>query len=395
MSLRPNASAFAGVGQSRLFRFDDVPLGRLAVEAARAAIDDAGLRPSDIDGICCADAQPFSTEGALFDGTDYVSAGFMVEALGVVPTFSSNTKNMIGRSLTEAIGAVESGRCRHALVFRALHSPRGKYGETSASQAEGLAQYTGPYGVFTPATFAQLWHRYRDKYGSGSREQMAALVLQLRENGMKSRFSYWAQNGTEPPDREAYLAARPVSTPLSIYDCDMPVQGAAAFVITSAERARDLRNPPAYIAGHAYPVATVMNRVEDITLEREEHWGRHVADCLWRHSGHTVDDVKLANLYDGFSILTILWLEAMGFCAAGEAFDFIQDGRIAPDGALPLNVSGGNIGNGRMHGAPQIMDAILQVTNRAGACQVAGADTALTTTGQLWGGHALLLRGHD
>lgn len=395
MSLRPHASAFAGIGHSRLFRFDDVPLGKLAVEAAGAAIEDAGLRPSDIDGVCCVDGQPFSTQGALFDGIDFVSAAFLIESLGIVPSFSSNTKNMIGRSVTEAIGAVESGRCRHALVFRALHSPRGNYGETSTAQSAGLAQYTGPYGVFTPATFAQLWHRYRDKYRSGSREQMATLVLQLRKNGMQSAFSHWAQSGTAPPDREAYLAARQVSSPLSIYDCDLPVQGAAAFIITSAERARDLRNPPAYIAGHAYPVATVMNRVEDIILEREEHWGRHVATCLWQHSGRSIANVKAANLYDGFSILTILWLEAMGFCAAGEAFDFIQNGRIAPDGALPLNMSGGNIGNGRMHGVPQIMDSILQVTNRAGACQVPGADTVLVTTGQLWGGHALLLTAQD
>jgi len=393
MSIRRNAAAFVGVGHSPIYRHDDVPLGQLAMDAVRAAIADAGLKDSDIDGICCVDGQPFDTEDVQWDGINYVTADFVRNALGVMPGFCTNTANMLGRSLAEAISAVEAGRARYAVVFRALHSPRGTYGMVTAPEASGLDQWFLPYGLFTPGVFAQLWSRYQGKYGTGSREQMATLVLQLRENGMKAPYSYWASAGASPPTREAYLAARPVSTPLSLFDCDIPVQGAAAFIITSAERARDLRQRPAFVAGNSFPLSARFSRVEDIELDREEVWGAHVGKTLWTHSGMTPADVDVANVYDGFSILSILWLEALGFCERGTAFEFIQDGRIAPDGALPVNPFGGNIGCGRMHGVPQVMDAILQVTGRAGACQIPGARSAVAALGPLWGGSALLVTG--
>ncbi|WIW89507.1 thiolase family protein [Sphingobium sp. V4] len=391
MSARANRAAFAGVGHSRIFRHDDVPLAVLGMEAVRLAIADAGLAESDIDGICCVDGQPFDTEGTQWNGIDYLSADFVMERLGVMPTYCVNTANMLSRSVAEAISAVESGRCRHVVVFRALHSPRARYGVIQSSDATGIDQYSLPYGLFTPAVFAQLWTRYRDRYGSGSREEMARLVLQLRENGFRAPHSYWRQSGTKPPDLDEYLNARPVSLPLSIYDCDIPVQGAAAFIITTAERARDLRQPPAYVAGNVYPLATRFSRVEDIVLDREETWGRHVASTLWTQSGMRPADVDIANLYDGFSIIAILWLEALGFCGAGEGFSFIADDRIAPSGSLPINPTGGNLGCGRMHGVPQLMDSILQVAGRAGPCQIEGARSAVATLGPLWGGSALLL----
>jgi acetyl-CoA acetyltransferase len=121
--------------------------------------------------------------------------------------------------------------------------------------------------------------------------------------------------------------------------------------------------------------------VAELTYAREREGGARVALELWRDTGLRQADVSVANLYDGFSIITMLWLEALGFCDPGEAFEFIQDGRIALDGKLPLNPCGGSLGAGRMHGAAHLVDSIQQVQGRAGQRQVPGAQVALTSIG--------------
>jgi acetyl-CoA acetyltransferase len=121
---------------------------------------------------------------------------------------------------------------------------------------------------------------------------------------------------------------------------------------------------------------------------------RDIGNRLWADSGCGPADMRLANLYDGFSIMTILWMEAFGLCGEGEGFDFIQEGRIAPTGQLPINPSGGNLGSGRMHGVNHLMDGMLQVSGRSGARQVAEADMAVVALGMGWAAGALVLGKH-
>jgi acetyl-CoA acetyltransferase len=374
-------AAFVGVGHSRVLRYDDVPLGRLTLDACRAAIADAGLSVSDIDGVAVAPLQPFDSDGSPYEGRDTVTTSFVIRALGLDVRWAENVPGMVGQSFIEAINAVESGACRYALVFRSLHSPRGSYGFTTQAGARGRAQFSAPYGVYAPAQFAPWWHAYRDKYGSGSREQMATFVVQERKHGLRYEHGYWAQNKPVELTVDDYLSSPLVSTPFSRLDCDIPIQGCAAFIVTTAERAADLPGPPAYVVATAAPVAPVRGAVHEMTFEREEQGGALVARELWRDAGFSRDDVSLANVYDGFSIITMLWLESLGFCGRGEVFDFIQDGRIAMDGPLPLNPSGGSLGSGRMHGAVHLFDSIQQVRGRAGKCQVDGAQIALTVIG--------------
>jgi acetyl-CoA acetyltransferase len=376
-----HSAAFVGVGHSPVTRFDDVPLGRLAVDACRAAIVDAGLGVGDIDGVACAPMQPFDSEGSSYQGRDVLTTSYLIQTLGLDVRWAQDVPGHVAQSFIEAVHAVESGACNHVLIVRALHSPRGSYGFTTQTAARGREQFSAPYGVFAPALFAPWWHEYRDKYGTGSREQMATFVVQARKHGLLYEHGYWHQNKPVELTVDDYLSSPIVSTPMCVLDCDIPVQGCAAFVLTTADRAADLPNPPAYVVGVSAPTIGSTGRVHEMTFETERQCGALVAGELWRDTGFRQADVSVANLYDGFSIMTLFWLESLGFCGPGEAFDFIQDGRIALDGQLPVNPSGGSLGAGRMHGAAHLVDSIQQVQGRAGLRQVAGAQVALAAVG--------------
>jgi len=401
-----HSAAFVGFGESRVFRGPDVPLGELAVEASLAAVRDAGLKLDQIDGVVCTPDAPFS-RGRSADGIEFVSTSYMMRALGVAPRWSADVAGTIANSTLAAIRAVEAGECNYALLFRALHNPgAGKYGhteETNSGEIEmsgtdahySIEQFRAAYGLYPPSDGAALpWSQYQAKYSSGSREQMAALILQSRKNGLAYEGSYWSRYKPFELTAEEYLNARMVSRPVSIYDCDIPVQGAGAFIITTAERAADLAQPAAYVHGIADGVPARRSITVDEALEEQLAHNRDIGRRLWADAGCGPADMSLANLYDGFSIMTILWLEAFGLCGEGEAFDFIQDGRIAPTGKLPINPSGGNLGGGRLHGINHIMDGMLQVSGRSGKRQVENADLAVVAVGMGWASGAFVLGKH-
>ena len=232
-----------------MFRHDDVPLGALAAEACRLAIADAGLEPSQIDGVACAPTQPFALEGRTFDGLQFVTTEFVTRALDLEPKWNVNHPGNLGHSVVEAINSVETGLCNFSLIFRALHSPSRSYGLTTEEVVGGSAQLLAPYGSFAPAVFGQMWHAYQDKYHNGTREQMATYVVQARHHGLLYEGSYWSQHRSVELSVDDYLTARLVSTPLSVYDCDIPVQGCSAFIVTTADRAVDLpHSRPMYVA---------------------------------------------------------------------------------------------------------------------------------------------------
>ncbi|MDP1736199.1 MAG: thiolase family protein [Caulobacter sp.] len=398
-----HSAAFAGFGQSRVFRGPEAPLGDLAVEASLAAIKDAGLDLSQIDGVVCTPDAPFS-RGDSADGAEFVSASYMVKALGVDPRWTADVPGTIANSTLAAIRAVESGACNYALLFRALHNPgSGTYGHTEETKSGeiqmsgtdahfAVEQFRASYGLYPPADGAALpWSQYQAKYNSGSREQMAALVMQARKNGLAYEGSYWAQYKPVDLTIGDYLGARMVSRPVCIFDCDIPVQGAGAFIITTAERARDLAQPPAYVHGIADGVPARRSVTVDEALEEQLAHNRDIGRRLWADAGCGPGDVSIANLYDGFSIMTIFWMEGLGLCGEGEAFDFIQAGRISPTGQLPINPSGGNLGSGRLHGINHLMDGMLQVAGRSGKRQVKGADLAVVAVGMGWAAGAFVL----
>jgi acetyl-CoA acetyltransferase len=218
------------------------------------------------------------------------------------------------------------------------------------------------------------------KYGT-RREEMAEFALNARRWGLMWEYGYWYQHRPEMLTRDAYLNARMISWPTSMLDCDIPVQGAGALVISAADRALDLRNRPAYIVGTAQGPRQVRPRVYVTPFEEAETNFAKVASDLWADSGLSPSDISVANLYDGFTIFTPLWLEALGFCEYGEAFSFASFDRTGVDGPFPLNTSGGSQGAGRMHGIPQLMDGALQVMGRSGQRQIEDVQFSLVTIG--------------
>ncbi len=387
MSNSGGKAAVVGVGHSNVYRRADVPLGVLAIDACKQAIEDAGLSPSDIDGVVTATYMPFEVAEAERPGVNLLTPSFMIGALGLEANW---TESVVAGSaqhcVIEASHAVASGASRYALAFRGLYNPVGRrYGVSSPTTAEGRNQFRGPYGIFAPGAFAHYAQRHMALYG-GTREQMAEFASKNRDRALQWEYGYWANHGGGPLTVEDYMTSRMISYPLCIHDCDIPVQACAAFVLTNEERAKDLRNPPVYVRGTSAPVGAPKSTV--MSLEEFMACGGLIGDNLWRQAGVGPGDVSIANLYDGFSMLTPMWAEALGFCGEGEGFSWMNET------SLPVNTGSGNLGSGRTHGISQMLDSVLQLMGRRGQSQVEDAELAVATGYLLDSGRGIVFGKH-
>ncbi|WP_216915835.1 thiolase family protein [Nocardia noduli] len=359
--------AIVGYGHSTVVRHAGRPLGALAVDVARAAISDAGLRTKDIDGFVTAGLFPTAGAHTIEDGVSTVSANWLAEHLGISPRYISGFQGIgqIPGTVALAVNAIASGAADYVLVHRALHNPAGRYHENPMQSARGSQQWTAPQGFFGPlAMIALPYNEYLQRYGA-DRDAMAAVVVEARKNGARIPWSYWNDRPLTP---EEYLAAPMISDPVGRFDCDIPVDGVAAFVLTSAERARDLAHSPVYVAGYATSPPAPRRLPLHWPLDDIMAGGRETVRRLWENTGLSSGEVDLPQVYDGFSPFVYFWLEALGLCPEGEAHRFVQDGGIDSDlpGALPVLSGGGALGNGRMHGIPQMLECYLQLSGRAG-----------------------------
>jgi acetyl-CoA acetyltransferase len=202
------------------------------------------------------------------------------------------------------------------------------------------------------------------------------VVVEARKNGARIPWSYWYER---PLTAEEYLAAPMINDPVCRFDCDIPVDGVAAFVLTSAERARDLPHRPVYVAGYASSPPPKRRLPLHWPLDDIMSGGAETARRLWENSGLGPSDVDLPQVYDGFSPFVWFWLEVLGLCPTGEAHRFVSDGGIDSDdpAALPALSGGGALGNGRMHGVPQMLECYLQLSRRAGERQRRKASVGL------------------
>ncbi|MCL0102051.1 thiolase family protein, partial [Dehalococcoidia bacterium] len=371
----------AGIGYSNVSREPDQTLGQDAVEACQQAISDAGLSPNDIDGICTADVQPYANAGHQ-DGIDFVSPSYIIPALSLTDIrWSHRDQGFLASSFSSASESVAAGQCTNVLLWRAMSFPHGqRYGQVDPVKAGGVAQFLLPYGNTGtgPPNHAYTYRRYMDRYGA-SRKHMASFICNNRENALFNEKGYWFNYRPEHLAVEEYMNGRMVADPFCIHDCDVPVQGCAAYVITTRERAKYAPNNAAYVVGFSKFTDGISEASRSSSLgplETLQKISRGIGDSLWEETGLKPRDISTANLYDGFSYFVYLWLEGLGFCNEGEAFDYVQDGRVSISGELPLNTSGGNLGEGRMHGAPHITEAALQVMGRAGTRQI--KDSALS-----------------
>ena len=371
--------AIAGIGFSALTRNPERGLGQLAFDAAHAALADAGLDARLVDGLATYPDAPFYGAGRR-DGVDVVSVEYFLRHFPLAPEvrwYAQVDQGMIASAVIEAANAIISGMANYVLVWRAMHTPKGTYTLVSARQAAGDSQFSLPYGQAAIYQWhAMAYRRYMHLYGA-TREEMAALAVTQRSNAMLNPNAYFRGQELTTED---YLAARYIAEPLSLFDCDIPIEGCAAFLLTSAERARELRQPPAYIASCAQNTSGRRTLISYV-LDDYMACGGTLAGQLWKDSGLGPGDMQAAQLYDGFSPSVYYWLEAAGFCGRGEAHGFIQDGRIARDGTLPLNTFGGSLSEGRLHGMGHLAEAARQVAGRAGERQIPGCATACAIDG--------------
>ncbi|GAA2445889.1 hypothetical protein GCM10010191_73550 [Actinomadura vinacea] len=381
MSARFKASnqvAVVGYAHSAVQRHAKRTLGTLAAEVARDAIADAALEPRQVDGFVTAALFPTSGDHAVEDGVSMVSANWLAEHLGASPRYVAGFQGIgqISGSVSLAVNAIASGAADYVVLHRALHNPAGRYHHNAMSEAKGRQQWTAPQGFFGPLAMIGLpYNEYLQRYGA-EREAMTHVVVEARKNGARIPWSYWYER---PLTAEEYLAAPMINDPVCRFDADIPVDGVAAFVLTSAERARDLPHKPVHIAGYASSPPIRPRLPLHWTLDDIMSGGTETARRLWEASGVGPSEVDLPQVYDGFSPFVWFWLEVLGLCPVGEAHRFIADGGIDSDdpAALPAMSGGGALGNGRMHGIPQMLECYLQLSGRAGERQRQNATVGL------------------
>src|SRR5262245_8250699 len=241
-----HAVAIVGAGVSKTVRRADRPIGSMAVAMSDAAIADAGLRRSDIDGVSCGTSLP--ADGAarvLRPGIDFVNSDFLIETMELEPVWSRDDGSF---PPALAVHAVASGAATYVLVNRTVHNPAGRYHNFEGSGASGRQQWTAPYGfVGWISGMAMSYLEYQQRYGA-RREHLATQVIQNRKNAARIPEAYWY--GRELTFDE-YMARRMVSEPLCLFDNDIPVDGGGSFIVTTEERARDLPHKPVYITSWA------------------------------------------------------------------------------------------------------------------------------------------------
>ena len=378
-----------GLGQSAVGR--NLPRSgfQLALDAIAAAVADAGLTMADIDGLATYPG-PVVNFMPGFVGPDLYE---IQDALRLSLGWHLSTPQG-GAQITpvmEAVLAVAGRLCRHAVVFRTLTESSGQAGGGRSGIGANLPEADGPLawllsvGALSPANWAALYAtRCMHEHGL-TREQLGWVAIAERRHAAGNPDAVF----TDPLTMDDYLAARPISTPLGLFDCDVPIDGAVAVVVSAAETAPELRRPVRLEAmGGAMRHRPLWDQWDDLTTMA----AHDAAAQLWSRTDLTPADLDVAQIYDGFSIFVPMWLEALGVCGPGEGGSFVDGGkRIALGGDLPVNTSGGQLSGGRLHGYGFLAEAIRQLRGEAGARQVTGAEVAAVGVGGGPIGGALLL----
>ncbi len=369
-------SIISGIGQSQVGRRINRTGIDLTVEASLRAIADAGLDVTDIDGL--ATYPGAGPGGAGFTGP---SSPEVQDALRLDVNWHAGGIEGPAQlsAMVNAMLAVGSGLAQHVLVYRTVteSTEQGSGGRAGIGAGGGdsiatkgiggVLQWSIPFRAYSPAIWlAMVAQRHFHEYGTTS-EQLAQIALNARRNAQINPVAIYR----DPMSLDDYFASRMVTTPFRLFDCDAPVDGSTAFVVSNAHHASNLDHPAVSIeaVGTALRGRPSWDQFDDMTTMAARDAGAH----LWTRTELTPSDVDVAQLYDGFSFLSMVWLEALRFCGKGESGSFIEGGhRIARDGELPLNTHGGQLSAGRLHGFGHIHEACVQLRGEGGERQVTG-----------------------
>jgi acetyl-CoA acetyltransferase len=367
-------AAIVGIGETEYVRGAGSTPVEMMVEAAHAALADAGLRGRDLDGI--------------IPPPVYTTAEELATTLGVVDLRHAVTVEMGGASPVAAIGhaarAVTEGIASAVLVvvgWNGYTAMRPKPGARRVRVPEFQAtvrafrDFYRPYGAVLPVqVYSWIATRYQRLYGVPP-DAPGTVAVAMRKH---ARMNPKAVMREKPLTMEDYLASRWVSEPMRLYDCCLETDGACAVIVTSTERARDLAKPPVAVLGaaegHPYPADDIPARTDMLKIGLHDAGPRALAEA-----GVQAASADLLGIYDCFT-WTVLWqIEALGLCRRGEAKDWVRGGRIELGGEMPINVNGGLLSEAHVWGLNNVVEVVRQLRHEAGARQVAGAELAIVT----------------
>jgi acetyl-CoA acetyltransferase len=373
MSLKDQA-CIVGIGHTQYTRGSEAEPDNFTVQltAAQAAIEDAGLSGGEIDGVLPFVSLGIAEEFAVHLGIRDLRYQATSHVGGACP----------GASLTNAVMAVCTGQADHVLI------PGGWYGYSGRKVRELVVSditlmsggvtardYYFPYGLTVPAQwFSTMARLHMEKFGTRS-EHFGAVAVAMRKH---AQLNPNAVMRDRPMTMEDYLASPMIADPYRLFDCSLEADGAAAFVVTTAERARDLRSKPVYVMGIAqgqpFPADDIATR-EDVF-----HLGlTSAAPRAYAMAGIGHEDVDFAQIYDPFTFQVIQQIEEMGFCKRGEGGPFVEGGHIELGGKLPVNTHGGLLSEAHILGMNHFIEAVVQLRDEAGERQVENAEIGVVT----------------
>jgi len=355
----------AGVAESDYGRAPNMTEMQLHAQALQRVLEDSGLRKEEIDGVFCSS----QTMG--------MPTVMLCEYLRIFPRYSDSTS--IGGSsfeahLNHAVAAIRAGKCEVALISYGSTqlSSRGRMPGTGGRPASIPEDtYESPYGNTLVGAYAMAARRHMHQYGTTSEQLAEIAVVTRRHAGLNPQAMY-----REPITVQDVLNSRMIADPLHLFDCCVVSDGGGAVLVTTEERARDLKQSPVYVLGsseghtHAH-----ISQMPDLTLTATAM----TAPRAFAEAGVRPEDIDMAMIYDSFTITVLLLLEDLGFCKKGEGGAFVQDGRIALGGQLPINTDGGGLSSNHpgMRGIFLIIEAVRQLRGQCGPRQVPGAKLAV------------------
>lgn len=359
-----------GIGESRCGKVPDRSALQLQSDAARAALDDAGLTFADIDGLI---TTPVRVEAWN------MPCGVVASFLGVKTAYLA-TLDLAGASgaamVHHAAMAIAAGQCNTVLCVAGqnllTNKTRSSAVQTMAESGAAHAQFEVPYGPLVASNYALIAQRHHFEYGTTA-EQMAQVAVSIRQHACLNPNAHQQK----PITVQEVLNSPMITSPLKRFDCALVSDGAAAVIVTRADRARDLKQKPVRVLGQGYGLShSYVGEAPNLTHSGAVDSGKKA----FAMAGVTPADIDVAQLYDCFTITVIIELEDLGFCKKGEGGAFVQNGRIALGGALPVTTHGGllsachpGLGGGLFH----VLEGVRQVRGQAGARQVNNAKLVL------------------
>ena len=355
-----------GVGMSQIAQKTTRHPLLLTLDALKEALAEAGLSIDQIDGVA---TYPGRSHGYL--GFSPVGSDEVIDAFGIKARWRLGGMELSAQlgAVAAAADAVKAGHARHVMCFRTVYEAAAmarpaEYPMAPRGRTDGFSQWTAPFGALSAVNWtAQYAMRHVKKYGL-TREQLAQVALNDRKNALLTPRALVRQ----PLSMDEYMSARMISSPMCLYDCDRFTDASTVVIVSAGEAVDEVSCTPIRIAASA---GALLDRN---SWDQAEWMAAYATGAeLWKHTDYKPKDVDTVQLYDGFSFLTLTWLEGLGFCEKGEGGRFIEGGqRIAIDGELPLNTFGGQIGAGRLHGFGFAHEAAVQLRGKGGERQIPG-----------------------